>query len=109
MALRFRRADRIDQHSRASDPAALPADLAVCLESVSVILRSAGEHGPRAVVQIDSCGWIHGVDETRKQLLRRWPALNEAQLTRALRHIGARVRQAAAPAQVKRRSWVMDW
>lgn len=109
MKMRHDRAGSTAHTPPARDPNALPADLAVCLETVTVVQRSATEDGPRAIVQIDSGGWIHSHEETRAQLLRRWPALTEKQLRRALRHIDARVHQSAAPLPQQRRSWVMDW
>jgi hypothetical protein len=104
-----RRGDRVEPQAPVYDPSALPADLAVCLETMAVVQRSATEDGPRAIVQIDGGGWIHCVEETTAQLLRRWPALTEAQLRRAVRHIGARVRQSATPLPTQRRSWVWDY
>jgi hypothetical protein len=92
------------------DPYALPTDLALCLESVTVVERSADDNGPRVIVQLDGCGgWLHSHDETRSQLLRRWPALTAGQLQRALRHIGAKVRQATTPAPAARRNWALNW
>lgn len=80
-----------------ADPTALPADLVACIESASVIPRHDGADGAlRAVVQIDGRGWVHTVEDTRAQLLRRWPLLTEPQVARAVRHIGAKVRQASA-------------
>lgn len=110
MARRIRHTGGSEPHAPARDPGALPADLAVCLETMAVIQRSATEDGPRGIVQIDNFGWVHTPDESRAQLLRRWPELTDAQLRRALRHIAARVRQSAVPLPTQqRRSWALDW
>lgn len=96
----------------AVDPTALPADLAVCLETATVIARHSTEDtGLRAIVQIDSRGWIHDRETTREQLLRRWPALNDGQLRRAVRQVDALVRRAAfsVPMQQRRGSWATNW
>lgn len=80
-----------------ADPTALPADLVACIEAASVFPRHDGEDGAlRAVVQIDGRGWVHTVEDTRTQLLRRWPSLTDLQVARAVRHISAKVRQASA-------------
>jgi hypothetical protein len=114
MYYRNRRKPADEARAPVHDPGALPTDLAVCLETVTVVERSSDDNGPRVIVQLDGCGgWIHSADETRKQLLRRWPALNDAQLRRALRHISARVRQVAVPLVPTehrgRGSWALNW
>lgn len=110
MGLRFRRrTESMEPIAPAHDPSALPADLAACLESATVVPRHFREEGPRAVVQIDSAGWIHNPEESRAQLLRRWPTLTDAQLNRALRHLTALVRRSGTPMPAKRRSWVWDY
>ncbi|MCM3565198.1 hypothetical protein [Hydrogenophaga intermedia] len=93
-----------------ADASALPADLVACIESCTVYQRHAGSEGDvRAIVQLDGRGWVHNDEDTRNQLLRRWPELTETQLRRAVRHVGAKVRQACAPAPAARQSWVRNW
>lgn len=89
---------------------ALPSDLAACIECCTVYQRHAGTEGDvRAIVQLDGQGWVHNDEDTRTQLLRRWPELTEPQLRRAVRHIGAKVRQACAPAPAARQSWIRNY
>jgi hypothetical protein len=110
MRMRNRKAADAGQRMPGSDPTALPEDLALCLETATVIPRHATDTGTRAVVQIDSRGWVHDHETTRANLLRRWPALTEGQLRRAVRHVDALVRRASAPiVSQRKRSWVMDW
>jgi hypothetical protein len=110
MRMRNRKAVEAGEQLPASDPTALPADLALCLETATVIPRHATETGTRTVVQIDSRGWVHDHKTTRANLLRRWPALTEGQLRRALRHVDALVRRALAPLMSQRkRSWALQW
>lgn len=110
MKMRNRNGAAPGQQGAASDSTALPADLAICLETATVIPRHATDTGLRAIVQIDSRGWVHDRETTRDQLLRRWPGLNEGQLRRALRHVDALVRRVALPAPSQRRSgWIHNW
>src|SRR4051812_3726305 len=81
----------------ANDRAELPFDVATCLESASIHQRNSSDEGVRAVVQIGNVGWIHTADESRAQLLRMWPSLNDAQLKRAVRYLSAKVRRATIP------------
>lgn len=92
----------------AADPSALPGDLVACIDAASVFMRHGGE-GPRAIVQIDGRGWVHNDDDTRAQLLQRWPALNDSQLQRAVRYVAAKVRIAAVGAKPARGGWVHSW
>jgi hypothetical protein len=110
MRMRNRNAVAAGDRMPAVDPTALPPDLAVCLETATVIPRHEDDEGVRAVVQIDSRGWVHDHDTTRTHLLRRWPELTEGQLRRALRHVDALVRRASVPPQTqRRRGWVHNW
>lgn len=110
MRMRTRNGADAGRRAPAPDPTALPADLVVCLDTATVIPRHATETGPRAIVQIDSRGWVHDKETTREQLLQRWPTLNEGQLRRAIRHVDALVRRTALPLPTqRRRSWALDW
>lgn len=93
----------------AKDNRELPFDVATCLESASIHQRSSSDEGVRAVVQIGNIGWIHTPDESRAQLLRLWPGLNDAQLKRAVRYLGAKVRRTTVPPEPERRSWALNW
>lgn len=88
---------------------ALPNDVALCLETASVVPRHFKEEGPRAVIQIDSGAWVHSQEETRSQLLRRWPDLSDAQIKRAVRYVNAMVRRIAPGPESERRGWVRNW
>jgi hypothetical protein len=110
MRMRNRKAAEAGQPIPPVDPTALPADLALCLDTATVIPRHATEDGLRAIVQIDSRGWVHDKQTTREQLLRRWPHLNDGQLRRAMRHIDALVRRVAFPMPTPRkRCWALNW
>ena len=110
LAMRMRPRTEPGGNPPPSPDSTLPADLAACIEAASVYPRHAGAEGDvRAIVQLDGQGWVHDDETTRTQLLRRWPELQPAQLRRAVRHIGAKVRQACAPSRTERRHWMNDF
>ncbi len=91
-----------------ADPSALPGDLVACIDAASVFVRHSSEV-PRAIVQIDGRGWVHSDEDTRAQLLQRWPSLNDSQLHRAVRYVAAKVRIAAVGSKPARSGWVHNW
>lgn len=110
LALRFKPRAQPGGNPPPADASALPSDLAACIECCTVYQRHAGAEGDvRAIVQLDGQGWVHNDEDTRAQLLRRWPGLTTAQADRAVRYIGAKVRQACAPARSERRTWIHDY
>lgn len=69
------------------------------------------EDGARVVVHFSPRNnFIFSGEEAERRIRRMWPELNDAQVHRLVRYLGARVRAVAEPERLADRpSWVHDW
>lgn len=92
----------------------LPPDVAAAIEAAHLMPRASDpEHGERIAVALGGLrgAFIWSEDEAARRLVRGFPELNDHQLRRAVRYLGARVAIITAehgrdPKRHTRPSWV---
>lgn len=98
----------------------LPADVTAAIEAAHVMPRSSDPEGaPRLAVALGGGllrgAFIWSTEEATRRIVRRWPELNEGQVTRAVRHLGSRVQIVAAEQnrdpnrRRERKTWLNRW
>ena len=93
--------------------AALPADVLVAVEGVSVLVRSSrDENGlARAIIAWpgNGGGWVHGAESTPAAVRQAFPELDDKQVERAVRALVGIVAVRTKEAMPERRNWVHDY
>lgn len=95
----------------------LPADVSAAIEAAWIMERSSDQDGaPRVAVALGGlrAAFIWSEDEAARRLVRRFPELNDHQLRRAVKYLGARVaivnaEQGRDPKRHERKTWLNRW